>query len=64
MFGLIENLTKATVSVVLTPVAIVADIVTLPASAERGDDHPFGMTEELLTNAGKCVKQAINPDNG
>ena len=59
MFG---NLMKAAVAVALTPVAVVVDLVTLPVSAERGDDHPFGRTTKLLNSAGKNVEKAIDGD--
>jgi hypothetical protein len=62
MFGILGNLTKAAVSVALTPVAIVVDVVTLPASAERGEDHPFQRTGNLLNSAGKSVSKAIDSD--
>lgn len=57
MFG---NLLKAAVAVALTPVAIVADVVTMPASADRGDAHPFGMTGALLKAAGENVSKAVS----
>lgn len=55
MFG---NLLKAAIAVSLTPVAFVADVMTLPASAFR-DDHPFGMTGALLKAAGENVSKAV-----
>jgi hypothetical protein len=62
MFGLLGNLTKAAVAVALTPIALVVDIVTLPASAYRGDDHPFGRIGHLLNAAGKSVNKALDSD--
>ena len=59
MFGILQNLTKAVVEVALTPVALVVDVVTLPASAERGDDHPFGRTAKLLNSAGKNIEKSV-----
>ena len=61
MFGMLENLAKAAVSVVAAPVALVADIVTLPASAEDPHRDPFGRTAALLGNAGDCMKEAVKP---
>ncbi len=55
MFG---SLVKAAVSVALTPVAALADVLTLPASA-HDDRHPFERTGYLLNNAGRCVKHAV-----
>ncbi|MFZ2524442.1 MAG: hypothetical protein WAW87_03915 [Candidatus Ferrigenium altingense] len=46
----------------LTPVAVVVDVVTLPASAERGDDHPFQRTGDLLNAAGKNISKAVDGD--
>lgn len=57
---MIKNLCKAAVSVALSPVALIADTVTLPSSGYNGR-HPFEMTSALLGNAGKCVKRAIKP---
>lgn len=62
MFGMLEKLTKATVAFALSPVALAVDIVTLPASAYRGDSHPFGRTEKLLDSAGENIKKSISPD--
>ena len=62
MFGILSNLTKAAVAVALMPVAIAVDIVTLPASAERGDDHPFQRTGDLLNAAGKNISKAVDDD--
>lgn len=62
MFGILGNLTKAAVAVALTPVAVVMDVVTLPASAERGDDHPFQRTGDLLNAAGKNISKAVDGD--
>lgn len=55
------NLLKATISTALTPVALVADIVTLPASADSVNRGPFDRTAKLLKNAGECVNQAVKP---
>lgn len=62
MFGILGNLTKAVVAVALTPVALAVDIVTLPASAERGENHPFGRTGDLLNAAGKNISKAVDGD--
>jgi hypothetical protein len=62
MFSLIGNLTKALVSVALTPASVIADVLTLPASAEDPKRGPFDRTEYLLNNAGECVKKAIKPN--
>ncbi len=61
MFGMLKNLTKAAASVVVTPAAVVADVLTLPASA-YANRPPFELTEALLKNAGRCVHEAIKPE--
>ena len=60
MFGIFESLVKATVSVVTIPVAVVADVVTLPASAYNGSDafeRTGGACGDLLDN----LKDATRP---
>lgn len=59
MFNILSNLTKAAVAVVVAPVAVVADVVCLPATAFE-DTHPFGMTAKLLDNAGKAIDKATS----
>ncbi len=56
------NLLKATVSVALTPVTLVADILTLPASALDGDG-PFDRTAAMLKTAQECVKETVAPES-
>lgn len=62
MFRMLSNLTKAAVSVVVTPAAVVADVLTLPASA-YANRPPFERTEALLKNAGQCVSEAVKPES-
>jgi hypothetical protein len=62
MFGILEKLTKATIAVALSPVALAVDIVTLPLSAENGDDA-FGRTGKLLDSAGDNIKKAVSSDD-
>jgi hypothetical protein len=59
MFGILENLTKAAVAVVLTPVAVVVDVVSLPASSMDHRRGAFDNTEKLLKAAAKNVEEAI-----
>lgn len=58
MFDTLTKLTKAAVAVTLSPVALAVDIVTLPVSAENGDE-PFKRTEKLLSSAGENVSKAL-----
>lgn len=60
MFGVLTNLAKAAVAVAATPVALAADIVTLPASASSIHGGPFDRTASMLTAAGECVKEAVD----
>lgn len=59
MFGMIEKLTKAAVAVALTPVAVVVDVVTLPATSCDLHRGPFDNTGNLLKSAAKNVEEAI-----
>jgi hypothetical protein len=62
VFNILTNLTKAEAAVVLTPVAVVADIVTLPASVDTPGAHPFGKTGALLGAAANAANEAVKPD--
>ena len=57
MFSILTNLTKSAVAVVATPVALVADVLTLPSSAMDGRDA-FGKTGQMLDAAGKAITEA------
>lgn len=58
MFGLLSNLTKAVVGVVIeTPVAIVADVITM-GGAMTDKDKPY--TAEALEKVVKHAKQATD----
>lgn len=59
MFSTITNLAKAAVAAAVTPVALVADIATLPASADDWNAGPFDKTSACLKAAGKAVDDAI-----
>jgi hypothetical protein len=59
--NLLTNVAKAGVALVAAPVALVADIVTLPASADDPCRGPFERTGKTLNAAGDCMKEAIKP---
>jgi len=59
MFGILSSLTKATIGVALTPVAILADVVTLPASAEDPYAGPFDKTAKLFDNIAENFNKAL-----
>ncbi len=59
MFGILENLTKAVVGVVIeTPIAIVADVVTL-GGAITDKDEPY--TATAAKNVMENIEQAVKP---
>lgn len=53
------NILKAAVSVVLTPVAVVVDVVRLPVTAEKTTGRAFECTEFLIDSAAKNVKKIV-----
>ena len=55
MFGIIENLAKAAVSAVITPVSIVADVVEI-ADVKPGHSH----TEKALSGVATGISRAID----
>jgi hypothetical protein len=60
MFGMLENLVKATVGVVVqTPIALIADVITL-GGAIVDKDEPY--TATALKNVMKNVGDAVKPD--
>ncbi len=59
MISLLTNLTKAAVAVAVTPVAVVADILTLPASAEKINGGPFDKTAATINMATDAFKRAV-----
>lgn len=56
------NLTKAAVAVAVSPVAVVADVLTLPSTAIDGKPA-FGKTTTMLRGAGDCMREAIKPES-
>lgn len=61
LFDALTNVAKAGIAVAVSPVALVADVVTLPASAEAGGE-PFGRTRGILSAAGECITAAVKPE--
>jgi hypothetical protein len=59
--SMLANLTKAAVAVAVSPIALVADLVTLPASSMDPHRGPFERTGNMLNTAGECVTRAIAP---
>lgn len=51
MFGFIENMVKAGVKVVVSPLAVVKDVV---------DGEPFETTDAVLTSAKEDVEEAFS----
>lgn len=58
MFGMLESLAKPTVAVVTTPVAVVADVVTL-GGVLTDKDKPY--TAEACENIIKNLDDAVKP---
>lgn len=61
MFGTLANVVKAGVALAASPVALVADIVTLPSTAYDGKPA-FGRTGKMLDAAGSCISEAVKPE--
>lgn len=57
MFGLIESLAKAAVSVVSLPVAAVADVVTMGGGlTDKDKPYTAEVASDLMKNLGDAVK--------
>ncbi len=62
MFDMLGSLTKAVVSVALTPVAAVVDTVMfIPDAEDSSKDAPFSRTGKLLKSACKNLENAVDP---
>ena len=62
MFIMLGNLTKAAISVAVTPITVVADVVMLiPDSEDRSKPMPFSRTGKMLKNAGDNLDTAVDP---
>ncbi|WEE38579.1 hypothetical protein [Acinetobacter sp. TAC-1] len=62
MFGMLESLTKAAVSVAVTPVTAVVDAVMIPVDATE-DGEVFQRTKNTLNNASKNFNKAVKPNS-
>ena len=60
MFGILNNLAKAAVSAVVTPVAIVADVARLPVTSTEHRSDPFEYTSKSLEGLIKNLEKAID----
>lgn len=61
MFGMLESLTKATVSVAVAPVTAVVDAVMIPVDASE-DGEVFQRTKSTLNNAAENFNDAVKPE--
>lgn len=61
MFGLLEGLVKTALNVVVLPVAVAVDVVTLPASAMDPHKGAFDHTAKIVENIGDNMKSALEP---
>ena len=59
MFGFLENLASAAVKVAVSPVAVAADIVSMPFTADGTHDHPMQKTADLLESSGRDYSRAL-----
>lgn len=59
MSGILKNLTRAALAVVVSPIDLVADVATLPASGYDGK-HPFHRTKKRLGQAADAVDEALS----
>jgi hypothetical protein len=56
------NLLKAGVAVVVSPVAVVVDVVSAPFGDVGDFNKPlFARTAKLLNTAGACLDEAVKP---
>ncbi len=62
MFGMLESLTKAAVSVTVAPVTVVVDAVMIPIDASE-DGEVFQRTKSTLNNAAENFSDAVKPEN-
>lgn len=57
MFEILSNLTKAVVGVVITPVAVVADALTLGGlSTDRKEPYTVSTLKQVVNNLDKATK--------
>lgn len=61
MFGMLESLAKAAVGVVVTPVAAVADVITL-GGALTDRETPY--TAEAVSAVYQNLEDAVKPNKG
>lgn len=61
LLNCLTNVVKAGVAVAASPVAAVADVLTLPSTAYDGKPA-FGKTAAMLNAAGKCMTEATRAD--
>lgn len=59
---MLESLTKAAVSVAVTPVTAVVDAVMIPVDATE-DGEVFQRTINTLNNASKNFNEAVKPNS-
>jgi hypothetical protein len=60
IFDVLTNVTKAAIAVTVSPVTLIADVLTLPASAENNTD-PLRRTGAMLDAASDAMSEAVKP---
>lgn len=62
MFGMLESLTKAAVSIAVTPVTTIVDTVMIPVDASE-DGEVFQRTKNALNNTAKNFEDAVKSNS-
>lgn len=62
MFGMLESLTKAAVSVAVTPITLAVDAVMIPVDATE-DGEVFQRTKGKLNTAAVNFNDAVKPNS-
>lgn len=57
---MITNLFKSALAVIATPVALIADVLTLPSTAYN-DTQPFAHTAKKLNQAAEAFNASVAP---
>lgn len=62
MFGMLESLTKAAVSVAVTPITLAVDAAMIPVDATK-DGEVFQRTQGALNCAAQNLNDAVKPNS-
>jgi len=59
MFNVLANLTKAALSVAVSPVTLAIDVAKNVTKVLDGEDFKFDATGAVFNNASECIAEAI-----